>query len=51
MKKSILKVTSLIALALGMLVSCTTEEDVTPSSTFVVTPTDFKGTITSGEVI
>ena len=51
MKKSILKVTSLIALALGMLVSCTTEEDVTPSSTFVVNPTDFKGTITSGEVI
>lgn len=50
MKKSILKVTGALILALGTFVSCTSDED-DPSSTFVVDATNFQGTISDGEVI
>lgn len=51
MKKSILKVTGLVILALGMFVSCTSDDEDTPSSSFVVDANNFQGTINDGEVI
>jgi hypothetical protein len=51
MKKTILKLTGLIVLAVGMLVSCTSSDDDTPSSTFIVDANNFQGTINDGEVI
>ncbi|MDD2985417.1 hypothetical protein [Flavobacterium sp.] len=51
MKKTILKVTGLIVLALGIFTSCTTDEEDSSSSSFVLDPNNFQGTISDGEVI
>ena len=53
MKKSIVKLFGLLAVATSLLTSCSSSDNgsSTPSSTFVVNPADFKGNITDGEVI
>lgn len=53
MKKSILQVLGILTLSATLVTSCTTDTNGTdsPSSTFVVNPLDFQGTITEGEVV
>jgi hypothetical protein len=51
MKKSILKVLGIFALTASLLTGCSSSDDNGPSSTFVVNPDDFKGTIADGEVV
>jgi glycosyltransferase involved in cell wall biosynthesis len=53
MKKSILGILGILTLSGTLVTSCTSDSNGSDSSssTFVVTPTDFKGTITEGEVV
>jgi hypothetical protein len=52
MKKSIVKLFGLLAIAGSLLTSCSSDDDKNePSSTFVVNPADFKGNINDGEVV
>lgn len=51
MKKSIIKLFGLLAITAGFVSSCASDDDNSPSSTFVVDANDFKGTISDGEVI
>ena len=51
MKKSIVKFFGILAVTTGLFTSCTSSDDSSPSSSFVVNANDFKGTITDGEVI
>jgi hypothetical protein len=51
MKKSIVKLFGLLAITTSLFIGCSTSDDGGSSSTFVVNPADFKGTIADGEVI
>ena len=51
MKNSILKFFGIIAISASFLTSCSSDDNNSPSSTFVVNPLDFKGQINDGEVI
>jgi len=51
MKKSIVKLLGILAIAGGLFTSCSSSSDSGPSSTFVVDADDFKGTISDGEVV
>ena len=51
MKNSIVKLFSIIAIAGSLFTGCSSSEDNGSSSTFVVNPADFKGTIADGEVV
>jgi len=52
MKKSILQLFGILTLSATLVTSCSSDNNNTDSSsTFVVNPTDFKGTITEGEVV
>ena len=50
MKNSIVKLFGLLAITGSLFIGCSTSDDG-PTSTFVVDPADFKGTIVDGEVI
>ena len=50
MKNSMIKLFGLVAVVGSLLTSCATSTDE-PTSTFVVTPSNFQGTINDGEVI
>ncbi len=50
MKNSIVKLFGLLAITASLFIGCSTSDD-TPSSSFVVNPADFKGTIADGEII
>ena len=50
MKKSIVILFGLLAITSGLFTGCSTSNDG-PSSSFVVNPADFKGTITDGEIV
>jgi hypothetical protein len=51
MKNSIVKLFGLLAITGSLFTACSSDDDNKPSSTFVVNPADFKGTIADGEVI
>jgi hypothetical protein len=52
MKNSIVKLFCFLAIAGSLFTGCSTDNNNnTPTSTFVVNPADFKGTITDGEVV
>ncbi|MBA4276557.1 hypothetical protein [Flavobacterium sp.] len=51
MKKSIVKLFGIIAVSASLFTSCSSSNDSTPSSTFVVDANKFEGTIKDGEVI
>jgi hypothetical protein len=50
MKNSIVKLFGLLAITASLFTGCSSSDDE-PSSTFVVNPADFKGTIADGDVI
>lgn len=50
MKNSIVKLFSLLAVTGSLFTSCSSDSNA-PSSSFVVTPANFRGTITDGEVV
>ncbi len=51
MKKSIVKLIGLLAVTAGFVVGCSSSDDDTPSSSFVVDANNFQGTIADGEVV
>lgn len=51
MKNSIVKLFGLLAITGSLFTACSSDDDNGPTSTFVVNPADFKGTIADGEVI
>jgi len=51
MKKSILQLFGTFAITASLITGCSSTEDTVSASSFVVDPTNFQGTITSGEVI
>ena len=51
MKNSIVKLFGLLAVTAGLFTGCSSSDDEGSSSSFVVNPADFKGTIADGEVV
>ncbi len=51
MKNSIVKLFGLLAITGSLFTACSSDDDNEPTSSFVVNPADFKGTIGDGEVI
>ena len=51
MKNSIVKLFGLLAITGSLFTACSSDDDNKPTSTFVVNPADFRGTIADGEVV